>query len=152
MTAAQLISEFMMADHAKLDRTFADFQQQQGRDTVQAKLLFDQFMAGLQGHIIWEEELLFPIFEKRAGMTAGGPTEVMRMEHGRIKGFLEEMDARILGGVSEGLDELALGLLELLSSHNQKEEQILYPAIDRMLTDEDRKKVLGDMASLSPAH
>ena len=61
-----------MADHAKLDRTFAEFQRQQGHDTVQAKLLFDQFMAGLQGHIIWEEELLFPIFEKRTGMTVGG--------------------------------------------------------------------------------
>lgn len=148
----QLISEFMMEDHAKLDRVFTEFQQQAGHDTALTKLLFDEFMAGLQGHIIWEEELLFPIFEKRTGMTDGGPTAVMRMEHGRIKGFLEEMNTRILEGVSEGLDELALGLLELLVSHNQKEEGILYPAIDRMITDEDRERVLDNMASLSPAH
>jgi hemerythrin-like domain-containing protein len=147
----QLISEFMSADHAKLDRTFEEFQRQQSRDMAKAKLLFDQFMAGLQGHIIQEEELLFPIFEKRSGMTDGGPTAVMRMEHGKIKGFLEEMNARLLAGISENLDELGVALLELLISHNQKEESILYPAIDRMVTDEDRKKLLGDMANLSPA-
>ncbi len=147
----QLISEFMSADHAKLDRTFEEFQRQQSRDMAKAKLLFDQFMAGLQGHIIQEEELLFPIFEKRSGMTDGGPTAVMRMEHRQIKGFLEEMNARVLAGTSENLDELGVALLELLISHNQKEESILYPAIDRMVSDEDRKKLLGDMANISPA-
>jgi len=147
----QLISEFMSADHAKLDRIFDEFQQLQSHDLAKAKLLFDQFMARLQAHIIVEEELLFPIFEKRSGMTDGGPTAVMRMEHGKIKGFLEEMNARLLAGVSENLDELGVALLEQLASHNHKEENILYPAIDRMVDDNDRTKLLGDMATLSPA-
>ena len=118
---------------------------------AKAKLLFDEFMAGLQGHILAEEELLFPVFEKRTGMTEGGPTAVMRMEHGQIKGFLEEMNARLLAGTSENLDELGVALLELLISHNQKEEGVLYPSIDGMLTDEDRKKLFSDMANLPPA-
>lgn len=83
-------------------------------------------------------------------MTDGGPTAVMKMEHGQIKGFLEELNARVLGGESKGLDELTTGLLEVLHSHNHKEENILYPAIDRMVTDEERKKVLGDMANVAP--
>ena len=145
-----LISEFMRADHAKLDRIFEEYRRQPSSDSAQARTLFDQFMAGLQGHIIWEEELLFKVFEKRTGMTERGPTDVMRMEHGRIKGFLEEMNARLLGGALQGLDELAVGLLELLASHNEKEENVLYPSLDRMLTGPDQKQVLDDMATMFP--
>ena len=78
-------------------------------------------------------------------------SEFMRAEHGQIKGFLEEMNARLLAGTSENLDELGVALLELLISHNHKEENILYPAIDRMVDDGDRKKFLADIATLSPA-
>lgn len=150
----QLISEFMNADHAKLDGIFAEFQQsqqqQQSSDTDRAQELFDEFMAGLQKHILWEEEILFPIFEKRTGMTDGGPTSVMRMEHGHIKGMLEEMNATILGSTSAGLDVLATQLLELLGSHNRKEENVLYPAIDQMVTDAELEKVFTDMSAISP--
>ena len=142
-----LIAQFMNEDHARLDRIFEEFRQQQSRDKAQATRLFDEFMAGLQRHILWEEELLFPIFEARTGITEG-PTAVMRMEHGQIKGILEEMNMRMPGAAAEGLAELITDLLEVLGAHNQKEENILYPAIDQMLTDEDREKVRANMATL----
>ena len=146
----QLISEFMSEDHANLDRLFEEFEQQRNDDLDRAKLPFDEFMARLQRHIIWEEEFLFPIFEKRTGMIDAGPTAVMRMEHELIKGLLEEINVRVLQGSPEGLDELTVELLEVLGSHNQKEENILYPSLDRMVTDEDREKVLRDLANVSP--
>jgi regulator of cell morphogenesis and NO signaling len=41
---------------------------------------FEEFKAGLEQHIVWEEEILFPSFEQKFGLP-GGPTEVMRWEH-----------------------------------------------------------------------
>lgn len=146
----QLISEFMAEDHAALDRLIEEFRNSRNDDPDRSRLLFDEFMARLQRHILWEEEFLFPIFEKRTGMTDAGPTAVMAMEHVQIKGLLEEMSLRVMEGLSEPMDELTIELLEVLGAHNQKEETVLYPALDRMVTDEDREKVLGDMANLSP--
>jgi len=39
-------------------------------------------------------------------------------------------------------------LLQALSIHNQKEERVLYPAIDQMLNVEERSNIFTSMAEL----
>ena len=52
---------------------------------MRGKECFEKFKFGLHRHIAWEEEILFPLFEEKTGMTDGGPTFVMREEHRQIK-------------------------------------------------------------------
>jgi len=59
-----LILEFMSKDHDRLDVIFAAFQKANVIDPEQAKSLFDNFETGLRRHIVWEEEILFPVFEE----------------------------------------------------------------------------------------
>lgn len=146
----ETILRFMSANHAELDSIFNEFMKQQDNDVAKAMPLFQNFKVGLQKHIVWEEEILFPIFEEETGMRGSGPTEVMRMEHRQIKEFLEEIHTKLLGGELEGIDKPENNLLDILDLHNQKEENILYPSIDDLLNDVERGKVFTEMTNIPP--
>jgi hemerythrin-like domain-containing protein len=89
---------------------------------------------------VWEEELLFPMWEEKTGMVEDGPTPVMRFEHEQIQKLL---DAIYLKVESQDLnsDQEEQALLNLLSSHNRKEERALYPAIDNVWRSNERTKL-----------
>ena len=141
------ISTTYEADHDRLDALFTSFRSLKRADFPKAKECFKQFKAGLQRHIIWEEELLFPAFEQKSGHADSGPTHVMRMEHRRIGDLLEAIHDKVkVGDLNSDVDEELL--LTALSLHNQKEEGILYPAIDRLLTAEERSNIFTSMAEL----
>jgi iron-sulfur cluster repair protein YtfE (RIC family) len=135
----------MSVDHDRLDDKFEGFEKLKADDIDGARTSFLDFQAGLLRHIAWEEDILFPIFEQETGMRDAGPTAVMRMEHDQIKKFLEEIAGKVLAGELEGIDEVKTGLLEVLGSHNQKEENILYPAIDNLTSEDEKEKVIEKM-------
>jgi len=43
---------------------------------------------------------------------------------------------------------LGIKLLEVLGSHNQKEENILYPAIDNLTNEQEKKQAIERMTEL----
>ena len=143
----QKVSGFYEDDHDRLDNLFEQFQKLKRTHFSLAKTAFKEFKFGLQRHIIWEEEILFPLFEQKTGLISGGPTNVMRMEHRLIGKYLEEIHQKVKAGDmdSEGEEQM---LLNTLFAHNQKEEQILYPAIDRALSEDEREGVFKSMKDL----
>jgi iron-sulfur cluster repair protein YtfE (RIC family) len=135
----------MSVDHDRLDGIFEGFKKLKQDDIDGAKTLFLDFKAGLEQHIVWEEDILFPIFEEGTGMHDTGPTAVMRMEHRQIRSFLEEIGEKALDGEFEEIDEAEIGLLEVLGAHNQKEENILYPAIDSLTSEQEKEQAITRM-------
>jgi regulator of cell morphogenesis and NO signaling len=143
------ITEFMEQDHDRLDGLFKNFQAVKARDLAQAKQFFSEFKRSLQRHIVWEEEFLFPRFEERAGMSEGGPTAVMRLEHRRIKELLEGIHDRVdTGNMDTG--EYEQELKDVLLVHNTKEEAVLYPAIDRCVSEKEAAELIKTMQALPP--
>ena len=143
----QLITPYYVEDHDRLDELFRQFQTLKYTDFAKAKESFRQFKVGLERHILWEEGILFPEFEAKTGMQNVGPTEVMRMEHRQIKGLLQEMNAKVCAeNPQTELEEASF--LSILSLHNEKEEHILYPAIDDMLNSQERSGVFAEMDRL----
>ena len=126
------IADYFAADHDRLDALFTNFQALKRTDPAAAKENFKGFLKGLTRHIVWEEDVLFPIFEKKTGMTDSGPTAVMRLEHRQIKGHLDAIHDKVRVG-DPNSDAAEAALLEVLKGHNMKEERILYPAIDQCL-------------------
>ncbi len=133
------VAQYYQDDHDRLDELFIRYQQQKSSDPHAAAAILSEFREGLLRHIAWEEEILFPLFEQKTGMVNHGPTAVMRAEHDQIKQHLAIItgDARRKDAVTE--DER--NFLILLALHNQKEEKILYPAIDRAINDRERNGV-----------
>lgn len=139
-TIAQHYSE----DHDRLDELFRRFQTLKHSDRPSALAAFQEFMAGLERHIVWEEEILFPAFEQKTGHV-GGPTEVMRWEHREIRGFLEAIAGKLTRNDGDTASDEA-GLLSVLGPHNQKEEGILYPTIDQVTGADERAEIFAEMS------
>lgn len=139
----------MGKDHDRLDMLFQQYRKEKKSDRGKALVFFHHFKVGLQKHIVWEEEILFPLFEEKTGMKSHGPTFIMGEEHRQIKSWLEKIHDAIKknGSPSDSLDE---GLLEILGAHNKKEESILYPWIDNEASEQDREAAFQKMGSLPP--
>lgn len=124
-----IITAYFEADHDRLDSLFQQYQQTKHSDVKAAKPYFREFFKGLRRHIVLEEEVLFPFFEKTTGITAG-PTEVMRREHRQIGEILDRLHQKIRDA-NPDTDKEEQEVLAVLKLHNEKEENILYPAIDQ---------------------
>ena len=147
MSEQKTITAFYQEDHDRLDELFKTFQTSKRSDFAKAKAAFKEFKVGLQRHIVWEEELLFPIWEEKTGMVEDGPTPMMRHEHSQIKQLLDAIHHKVEGQNLE-TDQDEQALLNLLSSHNRKEEKALYPAIDNVTSVEERATVFSNMNSI----
>lgn len=150
MTEQRTISTFFEEDHDRLDGLFKSFQSLKRRDFAKAKEAFKEFKFGLQRHIVWEEDLLFPLWEEKTGMSEGGPTQVMRREHRQIGDCLEAIHRKVQEEEPDS-DREEQALLELLKAHNMKEERVLYPSIDSVTTEEERETVYRAMKDIPEA-
>ena len=141
------ITTFMEEDHDRLDDLFRRYQSEKASEGKAAIRHFAEFRTGLQRHIVWEEEFLFPRFESRAGLVDGGPTSVMRLEHRRIKELLDRIHDRVSIGIMDTDDE-EQDLKDVLLVHNTKEESVLYPAIDRCVSETEAAEMIAAMKEL----
>lgn len=147
LTGQKTIAAYYKQDHNRLDELFKIFQASKHSDFAKAKGAFKEFRVGLQRHILWEEELLFPMWEKKTGMIEEGPTPMMRFEHGQIKQLLDAIHQKVeRQNLDTDQDEQAL--VNLLSSHNRKEERALYPAIDNVTNSDERVTIFSNMNSI----
>lgn len=102
-------------------------------------------MIGLRRHIYLEETFLFPPL-RAAGMMV--PLFVMLRQHGEL---WQAMDAlgTLLDADSDAdtLEASCRGLLDLLDQHNSKEEPIIYPQADKILTADANAELSGFLES-----
>ena len=147
MSEQETITAFYEQDHDRLDELFKTFQQLKRSDFPKAKEAFKEFKFGLQRHIVWEEDILFPLWEKETGITEGGATSVMRTEHRQIGQHLEAIHQKVVAQNSDS-DQDEQALLNLLGSHNMKEERVLYPGIDRVTSGKVRESVFEKMKNI----
>jgi regulator of cell morphogenesis and NO signaling len=143
-----LILEFMSKDHDRLDGIFSAFQKTKAENLSQAKTLFANFESGLRRHIVWEEKILFPAFEEKTGMKNTGPTVSMRIEHLKIKEFLDQISQK-LQYINIHTGDVEENLINVLKLHNDKEEKILYPWIDQSLGEEALTEMIVKMDKIS---
>ncbi len=128
-----MILEFMRDDHRTCDHLYTEAENALAdKKNEKAKDLFEVFYRATNHHFDMEERELFITFEKRTGMM-GGPTQMMRYEHQQLRSLLESM--RLALGENRSNDFFGIGesMMIMLQQHNMKEEQMLYPMIDRTL-------------------
>jgi len=99
-------------------------------------------------HHAKEEEVFFPALGKKGFSAEQGPVAVMLHEHvqGRnfVKGMTENLD-RYRNGNKEaikGVYQNMNGYADLLVNHISKENNILFRMADKVLSDEEQKRLL----------
>jgi hemerythrin-like domain-containing protein len=135
------IGNYMIDHHKECDGIFARAEEAVGgADWTRAQAEFEAFARQMDRHFDMEDNLLFPEFEKKTGH-AGGPTQVMRMEHDQMRVVMHEMRAALEARDAEQYLGLSETFLVLMQQHNFKEEGILYNMIDQVLGDQVEKLV-----------
>ena len=131
-------SEYLSWDHDRLDALLDEATRQvdveRWSDAAESYGLFER---GLDRHMGLEEEVLFPLFEARSGIV-DGPTAVLREEHRAIRKALAIMRSGILDNDARTFRDGMAFLHTVMPEHNAKEEHVLYPTTDRMLSDRER--------------
>lgn len=95
-----------------------------------------------------EEDVLFPKLQKRGVPREGGPIGVMLAEHDAGRRHIREMAdalARLNGGDGKAIHairEKSSGYRNLLQGHIDKENNVLYPIADRLLSEADEAKMI----------
>lgn len=101
-------------------------------------------------HHLKEEKIFFPALEERGIPREGGPIGMMLMEHEEGRGYVRLMAAALLlaeedpKAAETSLLDNARAYLRLLRQHIPKEDEILFPMADEVLTQEDQNKLLRE--------
>jgi len=142
------ILNFLGSDHRACDDLFASAETAAAqKNWDSARSLFERFQTAMAHHLAMEEDVLFPAFEGRTGMSAG-PTQVMRMEHEQMRSLLQDMASAVAACNQDGYLGLSETLNMLMQQHNLKEETMLYPMSDQVLGG-DREGLIRAMQTLA---
>ncbi|MAF83885.1 MAG: hemerythrin domain-containing protein [Gammaproteobacteria bacterium] len=133
MGSDSTLIDYFIQDHRDCDERWVEVERAiESGDSTAVRASWETFNREQRHHLDKEEQVMFPAFEEATGMTTG-PTVVMRMEHGQMRGLLEQMESAIPGGDFQTVLDLGDTLLMLVQQHNQKEEGMLYPMANSAL-------------------
>jgi hemerythrin-like domain-containing protein len=139
------IAKFLRRDHRNLDEMFDRFREyKQLNDLAKAKEYFIRFKCDLTRHMELEEEILFKFYELRSGKRDQGWTAAIRQEHEELRGIIQNIFSEIKQGNLD-FDELESEFVEIFKNHNDHEEDVLYSAIDVVITEEEKKDLFAKM-------
>jgi iron-sulfur cluster repair protein YtfE (RIC family) len=132
------VTAYLSWDHHRLAVLLSDVELRvDAREFESAIDRCREFERGLTRHMRLEEDVLFPLFEARAGLV-DGPTAALRAEHREIERaaalLREGLDRHDADAFHDGLSFLRA----TLQGHNSKEEHILFPTTDVLLTERER--------------
>lgn len=110
----------------------------------------DRFQAALELHAQNEETWLIPVY-RRAERVAGGAPEIFQGEHLKMLHLVRQFRAALSRIRQSGQHRTrrVLQLLDdeskfkqLMAHHDARERTLLYPILDRLTTDEERRELL----------
>lgn len=134
---SRTVTELLEGDHDRLDGILDSVRTLVAAGSFgEARERFAEFTCGLRRHIDFEEQILFPVFEKATGMFEAGPTSVMRGEHVEIRDLLDAVAATLPDADSARAGDAIERLVDSLGTHNLKEERVLYPMADHAAGDD----------------
>ncbi len=126
------LSKVFVEDHRELDDRLEAFRSTPAGAADLRAERFGSFASDLRRHIEVEEEELLPAFE-RESPSHRWLAERLRDDHRRILDVLDRTERQLRGSPSSTV-ELEAELVNVLWSHNSREEEAVYPWFDLHLT------------------
>ncbi len=111
----------------------------------------EAYEAALLAHMRQEEELLIPLYGRRAEAPRGAAADFFLLEHEKMRRHLAHFREQL--PKLAGLTEPARALIKLLDQettykhivehHDERERRHLYPALELVTTEAEREELLG---------
>mgnify|MGYP001590173107 CR=1 FL=1 len=135
---AQKISELMISHHALIEVLVAVFKDEAAKDGAGAKESFDKLKWELEKHFFIEENALFGFYIKGVHQEMYELVAELENEHKMVRKFLKEME----DGVQEKSENNISVLGNVLVKHREKEEQVLYPKMEKDMSALQKETVI----------
>ncbi len=119
----------------------------------EARLLMKRIVSFFRQHILphaeWEEQVLYPAVDRRAGAAQHAFTESMRYEHGIVGRWIDELHLESEKPVPDRVSftRRADNLLGLIEAHFEEEEQVMLPILDESMTAADFEREIGGLGA-----
>jgi hemerythrin-like domain-containing protein len=117
-----------------------------------------EYERALLAHMADEEERMLPLYAERVEPERGGASEFFFLEHRKMRRLLAHFRSEL--PKLSGLPDPRRALLKLLDQeatykhlvehHDTREEKFLYPSLDRVTTEAERRELLGPSAAARP--
>ena len=138
------INRTFTEDHRRLRQLFQKFQSLKATDRADAKEAFKEFKVELERHIRWEERILFPCFDHKYTHLKYSPISLLHREHEQILVYLADLEGK-LAKADFNTDAHERDIEMALRLHSENEEEGLFPALDKVLTDTERVAIMEAM-------
>lgn len=145
--------------HHWLDKLFLDHQLALlSLDLPAASTCLNHYESNLKLHIDDEEGALIPLYDARTQNVPGGAVELFTGEHTKLTGFIAEFHGTLatLNGKPER--ELKRDIIKLFDReaickglaehHHAREQNILFPWLDKITSENERNTLLAGCGSL----
>ena len=125
-------------------------------DLGQARERFLDLVDALEHHAQEEDGRLLPLYRERARPSPGGDWRNFTGEHEKIRLSLAAI-GRMIGDLSKSEEprravlavlDLEARLKDLLEHHFKREETFLFPELDRLMDDDEKRKLLSGTLTL----
>lgn len=126
--------EELRADHEKI---LAELDKLEADPAGFAKEFLEFTESFAEPHHHKEEQVLFPALEQKGIPNEGGPIGVMLMEHEVKRGHVKELRNAAENNEIDKIKEHASAIITLLRDHISKENDILYPMAEQVLTPDE---------------
>lgn len=120
-------------------------------DFEKALSLLKAYESTLVSHMGDEEAILLPIYEERAEYPDAGAPKLYFDDHAKMRSYIDLFKQTTAEIANEPeMEKALLQLLDreafyqrILSHHDRREREYLYPILDELLTDEEKETLLG---------
>ncbi|OGY88306.1 MAG: hypothetical protein A2458_01505 [Candidatus Kerfeldbacteria bacterium RIFOXYC2_FULL_38_9] len=137
-----IISDFMDADHARLDKLWINFLQET-QDPDKAFELFKQFQGHILLHMKLEDDFLFQRLNEYLKIEDHtGPTALAQRDHQGLIKLLSLVEKTFLTKEIEKITLTARHLHQALQKHRQREKNLHYSVCDAFISPQEWQIVL----------
>lgn len=145
MTPSFRITSSIIDDHINVEKLFQEYQRLKPQDFEAARELFGEIKEELLSHMAHEEEILFPLLESNVQVQGAESTATIRQEHTQIRLLLTDVE-QALAKKNQAIEMIAENkLLAFIKAHEEKEEEIFYPWLDKALPEKAKTAAVSQM-------
>lgn len=135
-------------EHDNLNALFNNYCNLKENKNISHKDAFQKFANALHCHMLWEERILFPLFEQKLGAYYIEITKDIKEEHVQLLNYLKTLYAKIQKEETD-TEQDEQKLITTLFKHENKEETILHPEIVKHFSEEEIKRALQAASEIS---
>ena len=138
------INQTYTEDHQRLRQLLQRFQGLKATNRPGANEAFKEFKSELERHIRWEERVLFPWFDAKFKHLKFSPIPGLHCEHEQILVYLADIEGK-LAREDFNTDDNERDIEMALREHSQNEEEGVFPALDKILSEQERDAIFAAM-------